>query len=417
MSNILVKGGNPLKGTVRISGAKNSVLPILAATLLSDGKITIHDVPHLADVNAVIDTISALGKDITLEDHVVNIKEGGNITSFPPDEHVVKLRASFLMAGSILAKTGRVRIALPGGCAIGSRPIDLHLKGFRTMGAVVTMEENHIDITCQQLKGGRIYLDFPSVGATENIMIAATLAEGVTVIENAAKEPEIIDLAEFLNKLGADVRDAGSDVITIYGKEAFTEDMNHTIIPDRIEAGTYMVAAAITGGEVLVENVILNHLQPVVAKLRELGVVLEDRRGSVLVKGVKTMQPANVQTMPYPGFPTDLQAQMMIILCTIPGQSTVTETIFENRLMHAEEFIKMGANITLEGKNTAHVHGVEKLKGTLVRATDLRTGASLILGGLVAEGETEIADAYHIYRGYEDFIEKFKALGAEISSQ
>jgi len=413
MANLFLRGGHKLAGRVRMSGAKNAVLPIIAATLLTDDEVTIFDAPDLNDVRVILSIIESMGRKADFSHNTIRMKAGSLQNSEPDAEMVKKMRASILLAGSVLAKTGRVRVALPGGCAIGARPIDLHLKGFKLLGAEVIMDDDAVEIRADKLKGNHIYLDFPSVGATENILIAATLAEGVTVIENAAKEPEIIDLADFLNKMGADIRGAGSDVITIYGKERLYGGVSHKIISDRIEAGTFMVAAAITGGEILIENVILDHLTPLIAKLREMGVSFEERGDAVLVKGSDKLSPVNVKTLPYPGYPTDMQAQMMAILSVVPGSSIITETIFENRLMHAEELKKMGAKIEVV-KQQALITGVEKLRGAKVRATDLRAGAALILAGLVAEGETEIFDTYHIDRGYEHIEEKFRSLGADI---
>ncbi len=412
MSRIVIHGGKKLKGTVKVSGAKNSVLPIIAATLLSEGKNTIYDAPYLEDVKIILEVIKAVGVDVKMEENTIYTEYKGKLHWEPPADLVKRMRASFLVAGPLLAKLKKVKISLPGGCAIGKRPIDLHLKGFVAMGAEVSFGDEYVEITTDGLKGADIYLDFPSVGATENIMMAASLAEGETIIENAAKEPEIVDLANFLNHMGAKIFGAGTDIIRIRGQKALGGAV-HTIIPDRIEAGTFMIAGAITGSEITIQNVVTDHLKPVIAKLREIGTEITETEEGILVKGNEIILPTDIKTLPYPGFPTDLQAQMMALLSVSNGTSEITESVFENRFMHADEFQKMGAQIHVIGR-VAVVTGVKKLTGAAVKATDLRAGAALILAGLVAEGKTEVSETYHIDRGYEKIEEKFRSLNADI---
>ncbi|HWQ61878.1 MAG TPA: UDP-N-acetylglucosamine 1-carboxyvinyltransferase, partial [Negativicutes bacterium] len=331
-----------------------------------------------------------------------------------PYELVRKMRASFLVMGPLLARAGQARISLPGGCAIGTRPIDLHLKGFEALGAEIVLGHGFIEArTRQRLKGARIYLDFPSVGATENIMMAACLAEGQTILENPAEEPEIVDLANYLNAMGARIRGAGTNVIRIEGVREL-KGTTHAVIPDRIEAGTYMVAAAITGGDVWLENALTEHLKPVTAKLKEAGVAIEEKIDGVMVRGTATVKSVDIKTLPYPGFPTDMQAQFMALMTVASGTSVITETVFENRFMHVDELKRMGASIKIEGRS-AIVEGVANLTGCPVKATDLRAGAALVLAGLVAEGKTEISCIHHIDRGYEDIVGKLTSLGADIA--
>lgn len=414
MSRLIISEGRPLSGRVHVSGAKNSVLPIIAASLLTDGKSVIEEIPYLNDVKIMCDLVQSLGANITLSDKQdkleISCSSLSNTTA--PYELVNKMRASFLVAGPLLARAGYVRISLPGGCAIGSRPVDLHLKGFMALGAVITQGHGYIEAKMNgRLKGGKVYLDFPSVGATENIMMAASLADGMTIIENAAIEPEIVDLATFLTSMGADIKGAGTDTIKISGVRGL-KAANHSIIPDRIEAGTYMVAAAITGGDVTVENVVTDHLKPVTAKLREAGVEVSEELTSIRVRR-KDLQAVDIKTHPYPGFPTDMQSQMTSLLSMACGTSMVIETIFENRFMHVSELKRMGANIKVEGRS-AIIEGCSKLTGAKVKATDLRAGAALILAGLCAEGTTEILDIEHVDRGYIRIDEKLKKLGANI---
>lgn len=416
MAKYIVKQSGPLKGEVHISGAKNAVLPLMAATLLSEEKCVIRDVPHLRDVTLMKELLSSLGSKIEeTEEHVLSINTEDIVSTEADFELVNKMRASILVMGPLLARKGRARVPLPGGCAIGARPIDLHLKGFEALGAILTVGDDYVEAVAggQGLVGDTIYLDFPSVGATENIMMAAVFAEGTTYIENAAEEPEIVDLANFMNKMGAKIKGAGTDTIKIEGVKSLGS-ANHTVIPDRIEAGTFMLAAAITRGAIHINNVLPDHLKPVIAKLRECGVRIEVGDEDMIVRGNLGPQYAtDIKTLPYPGFPTDIQSPFMAYLTTVEGSSTVIETVFENRFMHVSQLGKMGAIIETAG-NKASVKGNAKLRGCQVMATDLRAGAALVLAGLVAEGTTEISEIYHIERGYEYFIEKFAALGAEI---
>lgn len=414
LDKIYVKGGKRLCGTVKVEGAKNAVLPVIAASLLAEeGVSEIYDVPSLADVFTIKNVLAHLGVDVSYENGVFTANTTGELLTEAPFEYVRKMRASFLVMGPLLSRFGRAHIALPGGCAIGSRPIDQHLKGFEAMGATVETGNGYIEAKVNgRLKGARIYLDFPSVGATENIMMAATLAEGTTIIENVAEEPEIVDLANFLNAMGANVRGAGTGTIRIKGVDKLT-GAKHTIIPDRIEAGTFMVAAAITGGDVIVEGALYEHLRPLIAKMREMGVVVHEKENGLRVIGPDILRPVDLKTMPHPGFPTDMQAQFMALLTQAKGTGIITETVFENRFMHVEEFRRMNADIKIEGR-TAIISGPTRLQGAEVSATDLRAGAALILAGLVAEGETTVTELQHLDRGYVDFHLKLAQLGAQI---
>ena len=412
LAYIVVKESKPLKGTVKVSGAKNAVLPIIAATLLVDGVSVIKSVPNLRDVNVMSDLLRYLGAKVQYDGDTL-VVDATEIKDTEAPYHLVnKMRASFLVMGSLLARYNNAKISMPGGCAIGTRPIDLHLKGFKSLGAKVNSEHGYVEALSDGLVGGKVYLDFPSVGATENIMMAAVLAKGTTTIENAAEEPEIVDLANFLNKMGAKVRGAGTNTIKITGVDKL-EAVEHTVIPDRIEAGTYMVAAAMTKGDVYIDNVIIDHIKPVVAKLIEVGCIVEEFENGVRVIGPAEIQPTNIKTLPHPGFPTDMQSQFMAMLCIANGKSTITETVFENRFMNVPELIRMGADIEINGKS-AIVQGKEKLTGSEVMATDLRAGAALVISGLVAEGETIVKNIYHIERGYVDLVGKLSMLGAEI---
>ena len=412
MAKIIVKKSNPLKGSVRIDGAKNSVLPIIAATLLAKGKSVLREVPNLKDVHVISDLLRHLGAEVEYKGTTLTV-DATNLTTYDaPYELVRKMRASFLVMGPLLARFNQTRISMPGGCAIGTRPIDLHLKGFKALGAEVVMDHGFVEAKTDRLTGSKLYLDFPSVGATENIMMAAVLAEGTTIIENAAEEPEIVDLANFLNEMGADVRGAGTNTIRIKGVKEL-KATEHDVIPDRIEAATFMVAAAMTKGDITVENIILEHLKPVTAKLREAGCEIIEMDNSIRVIGPEKLKAIDIKTLPHPGFPTDVQAQFMAMLTVAKGTGVVIETVFENRFMHVAEFNRMGANIKIEGR-TAVVEGVEELNGAKVNATDLRAGAALILCGLIAEGETEIGEIYHIQRGYVDIDKKITALGGNI---
>lgn len=415
LEKIIVQGGARLKGRVKVHGAKNAVLPLIAASLLaSRGDITILDVPMLEDVKTITQMMKCLGVKVELKEDQVTINAEKVASTEAPYELMRKMRASVLVMGPLLARKKHARIPLPGGCAIGSRPIDLHLKGFEAMGVQFETGHGYIEgRVTDRLRGATIYLDFPSVGATQNIMMAAALAEGRTVIENAACEPEIVDLANFLNAMGAKVRGAGTDEIRIDGVD-FLRGTEYTVIPDRIEAGTYMVAAAITRGEVFVEGAISDHLVPLIAKLREMGVHVLDGENGIHVRAEGKLKPVDVKTLPYPGFPTDIQSQMMALLLTADGNSLLTETVFENRFMHVEEFKRMNARIKIDGR-TAIIEGGHPLSGAQVKATDLRAGASLILAGLVAEGTTELTELHHVDRGYVDIVGKLRALGANIT--
>lgn len=413
MEKILVKNSLHLRGTVRTSGAKNAALPILAASLLGTEDIVLEDVPELKDVEIMTEVLKSLGcdvKKIGKNKFIINSK---NLNSYETKyELMSKMRASFLVMGPLLGRMGKTVNSLPGGCNIGSRPIDLHLKGFEALGAIIENNVGDITASAEELTGNKIYLDFPSVGATENIIMAAVLAKGETIIENAAMEPEIVDLANFLRKMGASVTGAGTSSIRIRGVEKLT-GCNHQIIPDRIEAGTFMVAAAITKGDVIVENVISSHMKPIIAKLKEAGCEVIENDEAIRVIGTENPKAISIKTLPYPGFPTDMQAQFLSLMTQLRGNSVAIETVFENRFMHADELNKMGADISVEGRE-AIINGPKKLKGTSVKATDLRAGAALILAGLVAEGTTEISEIYHIDRGYENIEDKFRSLGANI---
>ncbi len=414
MEKIAINGGRKLSGKVKISGSKNAVLPIIIAAILADGPSVINDVPDLTDVHILKDILLELGAEVEFKNNVFKINPCGIKNWEASYESINKMRASVLVMGPLLAKFGRALVAMPGGCAIGTRPIDLHLKGFESLGARIALEEGFVSAYSDNgLKGGKIYLDFPSVGATENIMMAAALADGITTIENAAEEPEIVDLANFINAMGGNVRGAGTNVIKITGADRLN-GAEHTVIPDRIEAGTYLIAGALAGNSVTVENVIAHHIRPVISKLIECGVELEENASSITITKAATIKPTDIKTLPYPGFPTDMQSVFSVMLCLAQGTSIITETVFENRFMHIDELKRMGANAKIEGKSVV-IEGVESLKGAQVKATDLRAGAALILAGLMAEGRTEIYDVYHIFRGYEDIIEKMTGLGADIS--
>ncbi|AIK37158.1 UDP-N-acetylglucosamine 1-carboxyvinyltransferase [Bacillus pseudomycoides] len=414
MEKIIVRGGKRLNGTVRVEGAKNAVLPIIAAALLaSDGKNVLSEVPVLSDVYTINEVLRHLNAEVVFENNQVTIDASKELNIEAPFEYVRKMRASVQVMGPLLARNGRARIALPGGCAIGSRPIDQHLKGFEAMGAKVKVGNGFVEAYVDgQLQGAKIYLDFPSVGATENIMSAATLAKGTTVLENAAKEPEIVDLANFLNAMGAKVRGAGTGTIRIEGVDKLY-GAHHSIIPDRIEAGTFMVAAAITGGDILIENAVPEHLRSITAKMEEMGVKVIEENEGVRVIGPSKLKAVDIKTMPHPGFPTDMQSQMMALLLHADGTSMITETVFENRFMHVEEFRRMNADIKIEGRSVI-MNGPNNLQGAEVAATDLRAAAALILAGLVSDGYTRVTELKHLDRGYVNFHEKLAALGATI---
>lgn len=414
MDKIIVRGGKRLNGTVKVEGAKNAVLPVIAATLLaSDGKSIIKSVPTLSDVYTINEVLRFLNADVSFANNEVTVDASKELSVEAPFEYVRKMRASVLVMGSLLARNGHARVALPGGCAIGSRPIDQHLKGFEAMGAKVQVGNGFIEASVEdRLQGAKIYLDFPSVGATENIMMAATLAKGTTIIENVAKEPEIVDLANFLNAMGAKVKGAGTGTLHIEGVDKLY-GAEHTIIPDRIEAGTFLVAAAITGGNVLVQGAVPEHLSSLIAKMEEMGVVFKEEEDGLRVISAENLKAVDIKTMPHPGFPTDMQSQMMALLLRAQGTSMITETVFENRFMHVEEFRRMNGDVKIEGRSVI-MNGPTNLQGAEVAATDLRAAAALILSGLVAEGITRVTELKHLDRGYVNFHQKLAAIGADI---
>jgi UDP-N-acetylglucosamine 1-carboxyvinyltransferase len=413
---LVINGSGPLCGEVSISGAKNSALPILAACILGTEEIILDGVPALKDVEIMIEVLRHLGAKVDyLDKDTVRIDSSNINTCETPYDLMDKMRASFVVMGPLLSRFKKAYTKAPGGCNIGARPIDFHLKGFEALGARSKVNDEQIAIeTNGELIGNEVYLDFPSVGATQNIMMAAVLADGETTIENAAKEPEIVDLASFLSKMGAKIKGAGTSTIVIEGVEKLT-GTRHTIIPDRIEAASYMIAAAMTKGNVTINNVIGSHIRPVIAKLIEMGANVEELEDEDIIKVSvdSKLKPTNIQTLPYPGFPTDAQAQFMALMTICDGESKIQETVFENRFMHVEQLNKMGAAIATSG-NRATIVGVDKLHGADVKATDLRAGAALVIAALVAEGETRISDIYHIDRGYSDLVEKFTKLGANI---
>jgi UDP-N-acetylglucosamine 1-carboxyvinyltransferase len=417
VDTIILQGGKKLAGEVTVSGAKNAALPILISSLLTDEPCTYQAVPHLADIRTTLKLLSGLGEKVEQRDWLDGADHltlhADRIGKFEASYDLVKtMRASFLVLGPLVARFGRARVSTPGGCAIGARPINLHLKGLEALGAKIEQAHGYVEAIASQLHGAKIYLDLPSVGATENLMMAATLADGTTFIENAAKEPEIEDLANVLNEMGADVKGAGSDIIQIEGVKEL-RGANHKIIPDRIEAGSFIIAAALTGGEVLVRGARAEHLGAFLIKLKESGVTVTVEESGLRVKGNGKFQCVDVTTLPYPGFPTDLQAQMMVLMAVADGVSVITETIFENRFMHAQELDRMGAQIKLEGSR-AVVRGVSGLSGAPVMASDLRASVALILAGLVANGTTEVSRVYHLDRGYEQIERKLTLLGAQI---
>lgn len=413
MEQYIIKGGKALQGEVTIGGAKNAALGILAAAIMTDETVTIENLPDIRDINVLLQAIEEIGAKVDRVDkHTVKIN-GSNINSISIDyEFIRKIRASYYLLGALLGKYKKAQVALPGGCNIGSRPIDQHIKGFEALGASVKIEHGMIDAQAKELKGSHIYLDFASVGATINIMLAACLAEGQTMLENSAKEPHVVDVANFLNSMGANIKGAGTDVIRIKGVKAL-KGSEYAIIPDQIEAGTFMFAAAATKGNVLVKNVIPKHLEAISAKLVEIGVTVEEYDDSVRVIGTKRLGHTHVKTLVYPGFPTDMQPQMAATLATSEGTSIVTESIFENRFKYVDELSRMGASIKVEG-NTAIIDGVHALTGAIVSAPDLRAGAALVIAGLVAEGYTIVEQVEYIERGYENFEKKMQGLGASM---
>ena len=411
-SKIIISGNNPLIGEITVSGSKNSALPILASCLLTKGVNTVRSVPQLSDINIMYEILSSLGAHVEQKNDTATI-DCSNITSCTtPYELVSKMRGSFLLAGALLAAYSHARICLPGGCPIGTRPVDLHLKGFAAMGAEISQGHGYIDLYAPKLHGAKIYLDFPSVGATEHLIMAATLADGTTIIENAAAEPEIEDLSSFLNKRGAKIRGAGSDTVQITGVSDLGS-AEHKIIPDRIEAGTFMAALAITRGKGKIKNVKLDHVRPMIAKLKEMNVEIAEEKSAVIIDACRDLISTDIKTMPFPGFPTDMQAQFSGLLSTTSGTGVIVETVFENRFLHIGELQRMGAHIKIDGR-TSVVEGVSHLTGARVKAADLRGGAALVLAGLSAGGTTEITDAQHIHRGYENLVQKLTELGANI---
>ena len=417
MEQYIIKGGNPLVGEVVIGGAKNAALGILAAAIMTDGECLIDNMPNVRDTNVLLQAMEGIGARIERKGDNEVVISGKDIDSagdlIVDNEYIRKIRASYYLIGALLGKYKKAQVVLPGGCDIGSRPIDQHIKGFRALGAEVKIEHGMIIAQAEQLVGSRIYLDVVSVGATINIMMAAALAQGNTVIENAAKEPHIVDVANFLNSMGADIRGAGTDVIRIKGVEKF-HDTEYSVIPDQIEAGTFMMAAAATRGDVLIKNVIPKHLETISAKLSEIGAQIEESDDAVRVVATQRLCNTQIKTLPYPGFPTDMQPQMAITLGLSTGTSTITESIFENRFRYVEELRRMGANIKMVEGNTAIIHGVEIYTGATVAAPDLRAGAALVIAGLAAEGYTTVTQIGYIKRGYERFDEKLRALGGLI---
>ncbi len=414
MEKIIIKGGCKLSGEINLSAAKNAVLPIIAASILSGDKCVIERAPMLEDVSVLCDVLKSLNADVEINKGLEEISiDSRNIFNADANSELIrKMRASFLIMGPMLSRFGHFRVSLPGGCNIGSRPIDLHLKGFKALGADIYMDHGFVEAKADKLIGSEIYLDFPSVGATENIMMAAVLAEGETILENSAEEPEIKDLANYLISMGANIEGAGTDTIRIKGVREL-KGTRYKPIFDRIEAGTFMIAGAITNSHITINGAEEEYLRPVIAKLTECGVNMDINEKSITIKGYNELKAIDIKTMPYPGFPTDMQAQMMALLCVTPGTSIVTETVFENRFMHATELKRMGANIKIDGRS-AIIEGVPKITGSEVNATDLRAGAALVLAALAAEGVTEIGDIYHIDRGYVNIEKKLKGLGANI---
>ena len=409
----IITGGKRLEGSVEISGAKNSALSIMAATLLTKDVCILRNIPHLTDVDTMIAVIRKLGIKVEWkEDNTLYIDSDYFNNYEAPYELVKKMRASILVMGPLLARLHKAKISLPGGCAIGARPVDFHIKGFETLGAQVEVEKGYIKAEVNKLKGGDIYLDFPSLGATENIMMAASLAEGVTKIENAAKDPEVVELGNFLIKMGAKIEGLGTDLIKINGVKKLN-GVDYNIIPDRIEAGTYMIAAAITSGDILIEKIDPLLIKPLIVKLEEAGVKIKQGKDLIEVMGPNSINAVDIKTLPYPGFPTDIQPQFMALSCVAKGTSVIIETVFENRFAHTGDLIRMGADIKVEGRS-AIIKGVKKLSAAPVMASDLRGGAALILAGLAADGTTELSRIYHLDRGYVNLEKKLTALGADI---
>ncbi|MDO8891021.1 MAG: UDP-N-acetylglucosamine 1-carboxyvinyltransferase [Sulfurimicrobium sp.] len=413
MDKLVIQGGVPLSGEIRVSGAKNAALPILCAGLLADGTLQVSNVPHLHDVTTMIGLLGQMGMGISVDEKLGVALDARNITNpLAPYELVKTMRASILVLGPLLARFGQARVSLPGGCAIGSRPVDLHIKGLEAMGAKISIEHGYINASAGRLRGARIFMDLVTVTGTENLMMAATLAEGVTVLENAAREPEVVDLAECLKAMGANIEGAGTDIITIRGVERL-HGASYSVMPDRIEAGTFLVAAAATRGKVRLRNMRPEIFDALLDKLHEAGAVIETGTDWVSLEMSGPIKSVNIRTAPYPAFPTDMQAQFMTLNTVAQGAATMTETIFENRFMHVQELRRLGADIEVEG-NTAVVRGIPELSGATVMATDLRASASLVIAGLVAQGETTVERIYHLDRGYECIEEKLSQLGARI---
>ena len=412
MDKLVIKGGNKLSGDVTVSGSKNAALPIFISALLAPGIHEIHNVPFLRDINTTIKVLETLGARVEGNGNIVKIDATGINNHEATYELVKTMRASVLVMGPLLARLGRARVSLPGGCAIGARPINLHLKGLEAMGAEIHLTHGYVEARARRLKGARINFDVSTVGGTEHLMMAASTAKGETILENAAREPEIIDLAAVLNKMGARIEGAGTDTIRISGVTDL-QPFTHSVMPDRIEAGTFMIAAAITGGDIKIHNMRLDHLDALVFKLQDAGVEISNKDNVVRVKGPRRIKSVNIKTRPYPGFPTDMQAQMMALMTVADGTSVISENIFENRFMHVSELIRFGAEIITEG-NTATIKGVKKLSGAPVMATDLRASASLILAGLAADNTSEVSRIYHLDRGYEAIEKKLAGLGADI---
>lgn len=415
MQEIIVQGGNRLEGTVKVEGAKNAVLPILAASILAETGVTeLSNVPILSDVFTINELLTNINvkNEFKQDENAMVIDATGDIDTIADYDFVSKMRASIVVMGPLLARFGHAKVAMPGGCAIGTRPIDLHLKGFEALGAEINSQAGYVEATADKLKGARIYLDFPSVGATQNIMMAAVLAEGETILENVAREPEIVDLANYLNKMGAQVSGAGTETIKIKGVESL-HGANHSVIHDRIEAGTFMVAAAVTQGDVFIEGAIRDHNKPLISKLSEMGVEFTEYTTGIRVIGPEKLKATDIKTLPYPGFPTDMQAQMSIVQLMAEGSSALTETVFENRFMHFEELRRMSADFKID-RQTAIMYGPTEFSGASVKATDLRAAAALIIAGLVAKGLTRVSELKNLDRGYYKFHEKLASLGADI---
>ncbi|MBI4744780.1 MAG: UDP-N-acetylglucosamine 1-carboxyvinyltransferase [Actinobacteria bacterium] len=414
MDNYVIRGTNRLEGKVNISGAKNAALKLMAASIMASGTTVVNNIPNIKDVWTMVDVLKKLGMEVNFDDHNrLEIKSSSFLQHETPYELVRRMRASIIVLGPLLALLGKAKVAMPGGCNIGSRKVDMHIKGLELLGAKIETEYGYIKATTDGLKGAIIPLDFPSVGATENLVMAAVLAEGVTEIENAAREPEVVDLINFLNKMGAEIEGVGTSTIKIKGVKSL-KGINYTVIPDRIEAGTYMIAAAITRGDILIKKAQASHLELVISKLRETGVSIKETKEGIRVKSLKRPIAADVATLPYPGFPTDMQAQMMALLSVANGTSVITENVFENRFIFVGVLNRMGSDIVTDGHH-AIIRGVNQLSGAPVKAPDLRGGAALVLGALAAEGVTEISDVYHIDRGYENFEQKLRLLGADIN--